>query len=81
MHISIYPLFTDAYVGIYPHATLQYHPRPKAKRHIPMLSVDKFPDPRKRTRGNEFIQMRICVAVKSRVRQSLFYSSVLEIHY
>ena len=29
--------------------------RPKAKHGIAMLSVDKFPYPRKQTRGNEFI--------------------------
>ena len=33
----------------------QYHTRPKAKRGIAMLSVDKFPYLRKQTRGNEFI--------------------------
>ena len=42
-------------MGIYPHAALQYHRRPKAKRGIAMLSVDKFPYPRKQTRGNDFI--------------------------
>ena len=50
-----YSLFADADTGIYPHAALQYHARPKAKRGIAMLSVDKFPYPRKQTRGNEFI--------------------------
>ena len=50
-----YPLFADADTGIYPHAALQYHARPKAKRGIAMLSVDKFPYPWKQTRGNEFI--------------------------
>ena len=44
-----YPLFADADTGIYPHAA-----SPKAKRGITMLSVDKFPYPRKQTRGNEF---------------------------
>ena len=53
--IISYPLFADADTGIYPHAALQYHARPKAKRGIAMLSVDKFPYPRKQTRGNEFI--------------------------
>ena len=57
--IISYPLFADAdtgiYTGIYPHAASQYHARPKAKRVIAMLSVDKFPYPRKQTRGNEFI--------------------------
>ena len=48
-------LFADADTGIYPHAASQYHVRPKAKRGIAMLSVDKFPYPRKQTRGNEFI--------------------------
>ena len=38
-----YPLFADADTGIYPHAASQYHARPKAKRGIVMLSVDKFP--------------------------------------
>ena len=50
-----YPLFADADTGIYPHAASQYHARSKAKRGIAMLSVDKFPYPRKQTRGNEFI--------------------------
>ena len=50
-----YPLFASADTGIYPHAASQYHARPKAKRGIAMLSVDKFPYPRKQTRGNEFI--------------------------
>ena len=36
-----YPLFADADTGIYPHAAPQYHARPKAKRGIAMLSVDK----------------------------------------
>ena len=49
-NIISYPLFADADTGIYPHAASQYHARPKA-----MLSVDKFPYPRKQTRGNEFI--------------------------
>ena len=50
-----YPLFADVDAGIYPHAASQYHARPKAKRGIAMLSVDKFPYPQKQTRGNEFI--------------------------
>ena len=50
-----YPLFTDTDTGIYPHAALQYHARPKAKRGIAMLSVDEFLDPGKQTRCNEFI--------------------------
>ena len=50
-----YPLFAGADTGIYPHAASQCHARPKAKRGIAMLSVDKFPYPRKQTRGNEFI--------------------------
>ena len=50
-----YPLFADADTRFYPHAASQYHARPKAKRGIAMLSVDKFPYPRKQTRGNEFI--------------------------
>ena len=53
--IISYPLFAAADTGIYPHAASQYHARPKAKRGIAMLSVDKFPYPRKQTRGNEFI--------------------------
>ena len=53
--IISYPLFADADRGIYPHAASQYHMRPKAKRGIMRLSVDKFPNPRKQTRGNEFI--------------------------
>ena len=55
MDIISYPLFADADTGIYPDAASQYHARPKAKRGIAMLSVDKFPYPRKQTRGNEFI--------------------------
>ena len=54
-NIISYPLFADADTGIYPHAASQYHARPKAKRGIVMLSVDKFPYPRQQTRGNEFI--------------------------
>ena len=57
--IISYPLFADADTGIYPHAASQYHARPKAKRGIAMLSVDKFPCPRKQTRGNEFIPIRL----------------------
>ena len=53
--IISYPLFADADTGIYPHAASQYHRRLKPKRGIAMLSVDKFPYPRKQTRGNEFI--------------------------
>ena len=53
--IISYPLFADADSEIYPHAASQYHARPKAKRGIAMLSLDKFPYPRKQTRGNEFI--------------------------
>ena len=61
-----YPLFADADTGIYPHAASQYHARPKAKRGITMLSVDKFPYPRKQTRGNEFIPClnNICDTLK-----------------
>ena len=55
LDIISYPLFADADTGIYPHAASQYHVRPKAKRGIVMLSVDKLPYPRKQTRGNEFI--------------------------
>ena len=55
MDIISYPLFADADTGIYPHAASQYHARPTAKCGIAMLSVDKFPYPRKQTRGNEFI--------------------------
>ena len=55
LDIISYPLFADADTGIYPHAASQYHARPKAKRGIAMLSVDKFPYPRKQTKGNEFI--------------------------
>ena len=54
-YITSYPLFASADAGIYPHAASQYHARPKAKRGIAMLRVDKFPYPRKQTRGNEFI--------------------------
>ena len=50
-----YPLFADADTGIYPHAASQYHARPKAKRGITMLSVDKFPYPLKQKKGSEFI--------------------------
>ena len=53
MYTISYPLFADADTGIYPHAASQYHARPKAKRGIAMLSVDKFPYPRKQTMGNE----------------------------
>ena len=52
LDIISYPLFADADTGICPHAASQYHARPKAKRCIAMLGVDKFPYPRKQTRGN-----------------------------
>ena len=55
MYTISYPLFADADTGIYPHAASQYHARPKAKRGIAMLNVDKFTYPRKQTKGNEFI--------------------------
>ena len=48
--IISYPLFADADTGIYPHAASQNHARPKPKRGIAMLGVDKFPYPRKQTR-------------------------------
>ena len=51
----MYPLFAGADSGIYPHAAPQHHARPKAKRGIALLSVDKFPYSRKQTRDNEFI--------------------------
>ena len=59
-HIHTYILlitacFADTDTGIYPHAASQYNARPKAKRGIAMVSVDKFPYPRKQTRGSEFI--------------------------
>ena len=53
--IIIYPLFADVDTGIYSHLASQYHAWPKAKRGIAMLSVDKFPYPRKQTKVNEFI--------------------------
>ena len=55
MAIISYSLFADADTGIYPHAASHYHVRPKAKRGIAMLSVDKFPYPWKQTKGNELI--------------------------
>ena len=48
-NIISYLLFADADTEIYPHAATPYHARPKAKRGIAMLSVDKFPYPRKQT--------------------------------
>ena len=42
LDIISYPLFADADTAIYPHAASQYHARPKAKRGIVMLSVDKL---------------------------------------
>ena len=64
--IISYPLFADADTGIYPHAASQYHAPPKAKRGMAMLSVDKFPYPRKQTMGNEFIpcSSNICDILK-----------------
>ena len=53
--IISYPLFASADTGIYPHLSSQYHAWPSAARGIAMLRVDKFPYPRKQTRGNEFI--------------------------
>ena len=55
LNIVSYPLLASAYMGIYPHTAWQYHARPKAKRGITMLSVDRFSYPRKQTKGNEFI--------------------------
>ena len=59
IHIYTYILVTPCLLTrireFYPHAALQYHARPRAKRGIAMLSVDKFPCLRKQTRGNEFI--------------------------
>ena len=49
-----YPLFADTDKGIYPHATSQYHARPKAKRGIAMLIVDQFPYLRKQNRVTNF---------------------------
>ena len=54
-NIISYSLLADADTGMYPHAALQYHSRPKAKRGIVMLSVDKFPYPHQQTKGNKFI--------------------------
>ena len=54
-NIISYHLFADPDTGIYPHAASQYHVQPNAKRGIAMLSVDKFPYPRKQTRCNEYI--------------------------
>ena len=50
-----YPSFAYADTGIYPHLASQYQAWPSAARGIAMLRVDKFPYPRKQTRGNEFI--------------------------
>ena len=55
VNIISYVFFADADTGIYRHAASQYHARRKAKRGIAMLSVDKFPCPRKQTKGDEFI--------------------------
>ena len=52
--IISYSLFADD-MGIYPHGTSQRHARPKAKRGIAMLSVDRFQYLQKQTRGSEFI--------------------------
>ena len=70
--IISYPLFAEADTGIYPHAASQYHARPKAKRVITMLGVDKFPYPLQQTRGNENIPCsnNICHILK-RFRSSL----------
>ena len=50
-----YLLFASADTGVLPYAASQYHARPKAKRGISMISVDKFPYSRKQTGCNEFI--------------------------
>ena len=55
LSIINYLLFAYADTGIYPHTASQYHARPKAKRGIAMLSVNKFPYPRMQTRCIEFI--------------------------
>ena len=49
------PLFADADTGIYPQGASPYHARPKVKRGMAMPSVDEFPYPRRKTRGNKFI--------------------------
>ena len=54
-YIISYPLFADVDTGIYPHAALQYHARPQAKRGIVILIVDKFQYPRQQTRVYRFI--------------------------
>ena len=60
------PLFASADTGIYPYAASQYRARPKAKRGIAMLSLDKFPYPRKQTRCIQFIPCSnyICLIMK-----------------
>ena len=50
--IISYPLFGDANMGIYPHATSQYHTCLKAKHGIAMPIVDEFLYLWKQTRGN-----------------------------
>ena len=45
--------YTSVNLGVM--VSLSCHARPKAKRGIAMPSVDKFPYPRKQTRGNEYI--------------------------
>ena len=55
MNIISYPLFGDADTGIHPHAESQYHAQPNVKRGIAIISVDKFPFPRKQTMDDEFI--------------------------
>ena len=56
MYIIDYPLFASGDTGIYRHAASQYHVRPKAKRGITMLNVDKFQYSWKKIRSNECIQ-------------------------
>ena len=63
-HVDIisYPLFASADRGIYPHLASQYHARPKAKRGIAMLSVDKFPYPQKQKVKRIYPMLKRCLS-------------------
>ena len=55
MYIIDHPVFASWDTGIYPHAASQYRVRPKAKRGIAMLNVEKFQYSWKQIKSKECI--------------------------
>ena len=66
--IISYPLFASTDMGIYPHAASRYHMRPKAKRGITMLSVDKSESPLWRHQWRSFVFISHADDVKHEIR-------------